>query len=210
MIDPFEDSLWSSALAEAFRWHAGQKRKSTGQAYVIHCVEVAAVLERLRFEQATIIAGLLHDTLEDTDMPAARIRDAFGEEVFAIVAALTERKLDESGEKRPWFDRKIEHIRQLREAPVAVRAVALADQRQNLMSVLMDWEPGDAAFWDAFNASAVDYRNYHRARMNACLGTDTRLEALACDVVEKLDRLSQRIDRELKGIVPKFDDSDWA
>lgn len=210
MIAPTADSLWSEALVEAFRWHEGQTRKCTGLPYVIHCVEVAASLERLGFHQNVVIAGLLHDLLEDTDVPPDRLRNKFGDHVFEIVTALTERKLDESGQKRPWIDRKRDHISHLRHSPAEVRAVALADQRQNLGSVLKDWDHNAPEFWSAFNSSPLDYANYHRIRSTACQGDEPGIRILFESVDKLLSQLVQRLE-ETSGIAPaRFAESDWA
>jgi (p)ppGpp synthase/HD superfamily hydrolase len=209
MIAPFEETRWSIALAEAFRWHEGQTRKSSGQPYVIHCVEVAAMLERLGFDESVVIAGLLHDTLEDTQSPPDRIAELFGDRVLAIVQALTERKCDENRRKRAWIDRKREHIGHLRRSQESVRAVALADQRQNLTSVLRDWKTGDPSFWNEFNGTPPDYLNYHQTRLIACEGPEACLAPLIEGVREALTLLGVRIADELADVVPKFDEKDW-
>ena len=68
--------------------HEGQKRAS-GEPYITHCLAVAAILSELRVSPAMIIAGLLHDTVEDTDVSLADIRNEFGEEVAKLVDGVT-------------------------------------------------------------------------------------------------------------------------
>jgi (p)ppGpp synthase/HD superfamily hydrolase len=210
MIGAFDDATWSKALSLAFRWHAGQTRKNSGLPYVIHCIEVAANLERLGFAEPVVIAGLLHDILEDTEIDPQELRAAFGPEVHEIVAALSETKADASGSKRPWIDRKRDHIRHLRHSNEAVRGVALADQRQNLDSVLRDWKAGDLEFWSAFNASPGDYLGYHRRRLAGCRGVEPGVRELSFEVSRLIEELAMRLDESGLAASTKFADSDWA
>jgi len=73
------------------RAHEGQKRKS-GEPYITHPVAVAAILADLGMDAETIIAAILHDTLEDTPLPRAEIESKFGSVVAELVDGVT--KLD--------------------------------------------------------------------------------------------------------------------
>jgi guanosine-3',5'-bis(diphosphate) 3'-pyrophosphohydrolase len=68
--------------------HQGQIRKS-GEPYLIHPLEVAGVLAELKLDEASIVAGLLHDTIEDTLAKPEEIRELFGAEVLALVEGVT-------------------------------------------------------------------------------------------------------------------------
>ena len=68
--------------------HEGQKRVS-GEPYINHCVAVAAILAEMRVPPVVVIAGLLHDTVEDTALTLADIRKDFGEEVEKLVDGVT-------------------------------------------------------------------------------------------------------------------------
>ena len=65
-----------------------QYRKS-GEPYFIHCIETAKTLVKLRLDKATIIAGLLHDVVEDTPVKLEEIREKFGDEIAFLVDGLT-------------------------------------------------------------------------------------------------------------------------
>jgi guanosine-3',5'-bis(diphosphate) 3'-pyrophosphohydrolase len=73
------------------RAHAGQTRKS-GEPYITHPVAVATILADLGMDAETIIAAILHDTLEDTPLPRAEIEEKFGSTVAELVDGVT--KLD--------------------------------------------------------------------------------------------------------------------
>ena len=71
----------------AVKAHENQKRYS-GDPYVIHPVAVANILTELKLDSATITTGLLHDTIEETNVTYETVKKEFGEEVADIVDAL--------------------------------------------------------------------------------------------------------------------------
>ncbi|MGQ4513548.1 RelA/SpoT family protein [Streptomyces sp. DW26H14] len=79
------------AYQVAERWHRGQKRKS-GDPYITHPLAVTTILAELGMDPATLMAGLLHDTVEDTEYGLDTLRQDFGDQVAALVDGVT--KLD--------------------------------------------------------------------------------------------------------------------
>ncbi|GHH92445.1 GTP pyrophosphokinase [Streptomyces capillispiralis] len=80
-----------SAYQVAERWHRGQKRKS-GDPYITHPLAVTTILAELGMDPATLMAGLLHDTVEDTEYGLEQLRRDFGDTVALLVDGVT--KLD--------------------------------------------------------------------------------------------------------------------
>ena len=76
-LDKDELALLEKAFHFAEKMHAGQKRKS-GEAFVIHPVEVAIILADLHMDVETLIAALLHDTVEDTTATKQQVAELFG------------------------------------------------------------------------------------------------------------------------------------
>ncbi len=68
--------------------HEGQKRVS-GEPYISHCLAVASILVEMKVPPEVIVAGLLHDTVEDTDVTLDRIRVEFGDEIAKLVDGVT-------------------------------------------------------------------------------------------------------------------------
>ena len=68
--------------------HEGQKRAS-GEPYITHCVAVASILSELKVPPAVVVAGLLHDTVEDTPTTLVSLKNEFGEEVAKLVDGVT-------------------------------------------------------------------------------------------------------------------------
>ena len=78
----------AKALFFAARWHYGQLRKA-GQSYILHPIQVAGIISVLKADAPSIIAALLHDTLEDSEVTPSEIERKFSKEVRILVEALT-------------------------------------------------------------------------------------------------------------------------
>jgi GTP diphosphokinase / guanosine-3',5'-bis(diphosphate) 3'-diphosphatase len=87
-LTPADRELIQKAFNVAEQAHAHQSR-ADGKAYVTHCLEVATILAKLDAPVPVIVAGLLHDTVEDTSVTLARIREDFGAEVASLVDGVT-------------------------------------------------------------------------------------------------------------------------
>jgi len=92
-IPPETSEDWvKTQLWEAYQYgsqkHEGQKRKS-GEPYFVHCVNVAETLASWHMDLTTIIAGLLHDTIEDTDVTVSELESRFGEDLARLVNGVT-------------------------------------------------------------------------------------------------------------------------
>ncbi len=110
--------------------HKNQKRKEKDIPFISHPMAVGLLLSLLRAEQDVIIAGILHDTLEDTKLSPETIGDNFGVDVLRIVLACTE--IDKT---LSWEDRKMEKIKNLQNADLQVKLVTCADKLDNLQSI---------------------------------------------------------------------------
>src|SRR5947209_1785368 len=75
--------LIKKAYVYSAKVHQGQIRKS-GEPYLIHPLEVAGILSELKLDEHSIVAGLLHDTIEDTLAKPEEIRELFGQEVLDL------------------------------------------------------------------------------------------------------------------------------
>ncbi|MDO9441477.1 MAG: HD domain-containing protein, partial [Beijerinckiaceae bacterium] len=88
------EELLNRAYVYAMKAHGAQKRAS-GDPYFTHPLEVAAILTDLKLDDATIVAAVLHDTIEDTTSTREEIDQIFGHEIGALVEGLTKlKKLD--------------------------------------------------------------------------------------------------------------------
>ena len=84
-------ALLERAYAVADKWHTGQMRKS-GDPYITHPLAVTTILADIGMTEPTLVAALLHDTVEDTPYTLEALRADFGDEVAVLVDGVT--KLD--------------------------------------------------------------------------------------------------------------------
>ncbi|MBX6313104.1 MAG: bifunctional (p)ppGpp synthetase/guanosine-3',5'-bis(diphosphate) 3'-pyrophosphohydrolase [Isosphaeraceae bacterium] len=177
------------ALRRAAVWHRDQVRKGSDTPYVQHVVGVAWMLDRLGYPEEVVIAGLLHDAVEDTSATLADIEREFGRDVAEIVGHCTEVKRDPQGRQRPWIDRKRDHLAHLADAPIATRAVVLADKLHNLISIEVDLLDGRDV-WSRFNAGREEVLWYYRSMIERLGVGDPRLETLAQCCQEVMRRVA--------------------
>lgn len=182
---PGRSPFLSAELERALRWaavcHQGQVRRGSGVPYVQHVFAVALLLDRAGYGEEVVIAGLLHDVVEDTDATLDDVAARFGAGVAALVGHASEVKLDEKGRKRPWIDRKTDHLATLANAPAEARAVVLADKLHNLDSILTDLREGRPV-WSLFHADRDKILWYNHALievLSAGAPADPGLAALA-------------------------------
>ncbi len=188
--EPLLSLRLESALRRAASWHAAEVRKGSQVPYFAHPVAVAMILDRLGFDEDVVIAGLLHDVVEDTDATPEDVLREFGPRVSRLVADLSERKVDDLGAKRPWIDRKTEHIDHLAGASVESRAIALADKLHNLTSIEFDLAEGRPV-WSLFNASRESVLWYYRTSIERYSFETPELAELAGACRAVLDRVTR-------------------
>ena len=128
------EELLNRAYVYAMRAHGEQKRAS-GDPYISHPLEVAAILTDLKLDDATIAAALLHDTIEDTDATRAEIDRLFGHEIGLLVEGLTKLKRLELVSREA---KQAENLRKLLLAiadDVRVLLIKLADRLHNMRTL---------------------------------------------------------------------------
>lgn len=134
-INPNIDiELIGRAYQKAKDYHEGQLRKS-GEPYLVHPVEVAKILAELGMDDNTIVAGLLHDTVEDTPYSEEDLKADFGEEVALLVDGVTKlgTLVYESKEER-----QAENLRKMFLAmskDIRVLIIKLADRLHNMRTI---------------------------------------------------------------------------
>ena len=133
------------AIRFAEKVHRGQKRKGSDMDYIIHPMEVFQILSSMNGSYELLIAGLLHDTVEDCDVSLEDIRRNFGDHVAYLVGTCSEDKT------KSWKERKQHTIDMLQTADRDTKMLILADKVSNLRSILADRKEIGAAIWDRFN-----------------------------------------------------------
>jgi len=125
------------ALRVAYRAHRSQMRKS-GEPFIIHPVEVALLLSGMKMDAETVIAGLLHDTVEDTDLTFEQVEAMFGAEVKNIVEGETKVSKLPKLAFADYADEQAENLRQMFIAMTddyRIIIVKLADRLHNMRTL---------------------------------------------------------------------------
>lgn len=134
------------AIRYAAECHKGQTRKGTNIPFIMHPLEVKEILYEMGADTNLLIAGLLHDVVEDTNTTIEEIQDTFGEDVAELVAGHTEDKT------KSWEERKLTEMRETLTAPLRLKMLVLADKLANMRSIRNDYQELGNALWDRFHA----------------------------------------------------------
>jgi (p)ppGpp synthase/HD superfamily hydrolase len=159
------------AFAFAAKHHDRQVRKGTKLPYLTHPANVAVILTRYDRDEQTVVAGILHDVVEDCvrdgytrEMLEQRIGDKFGEHVLETVLAVTHRRLNDDGEELSSEERKTDYLERLASANEPARWVCAADKVHNANSILSDLkrtsDPGSV--WSRFNVGKAGTVRWYR------------------------------------------------
>ncbi len=143
-ITGYSDRI-NHALAFAAKHHDQQVRKGTRLPYLTHPANVAIILTRYQRDDATVVAGILHDVIEDCvreaysrDMLEQRIGDKFGGDVLDTVLAVTHRRVDDDGIELSSDERRDDYLQRLELATESAQWVCAADKLHNASSILAD------------------------------------------------------------------------
>lgn len=162
-----EPTIADVLRAADFAAHAHRAQRDKGEAagpYINHLIEVARLLAEGAAPTAVIIAGLLHDAIEDADVTAHEIEASFGAEVAALVVEVTDDKSLPKGERKALQVAKAPH-----KSPGG-KMIKLADKTSNLRRLLRsppDWPLSRKQEYCAWAASVVA----------GCRGVNPALEA---------------------------------
>ncbi|MEH7503952.1 HD domain-containing protein [Neobacillus drentensis] len=150
-------SIVEKALQVASKSHRKQCRKNTDIPYITHPVTVGMMLMKAGYDEDIIAAGILHDTVEDTDLTLNDIEREFGPRIARIVEGCSE-----PNKSLPWKERKEHTIEFLKTAPEEIRVVACADKLHNIRSIIKDYELQGDAVWERFNAGKEHQAWYYK------------------------------------------------
>jgi len=152
------------AVEFATKAHTGQCRKATKIPYIIHPLGVAEILLKNNMPEDVVIAGLLHDTIEDTPVTIKQIEKSFGSSVANLVRGASEPHKSDT-----WENRKQHTIEYLKNAPMKVVYLSCADKLHNAKSILEDHaKDGDKVF-ARFNRPKAQQKWYYTSLASAFL-----------------------------------------
>ncbi|WP_077620522.1 HD domain-containing protein [Litchfieldia sinesaloumensis] len=145
------------AIIVASKAHDGQYRKLTNIPYITHPLGVGLLLMKASAREELIVAGILHDTVEDTELTLEEISDEFGEEIAELVEGCSE-----PDKSLSWEERKEHTITFLRTASEDIRTVVCADKLHNIRSIIRDFEGQGEQVWQRFSRGRNKQEWYYR------------------------------------------------
>lgn len=160
-------------IFEAIRFaayaHSGQYRKGTNIPYMSHLINVMKILCENNCKEEVIVAGILHDVVEDTSVTIDEIETGFGREVAFLVRGATEiqklSKIRKESDEQSWKERKQHTIHFLTgEATCDQLLVSSADKLDNLRAIRDDFDRIGETLWTTrFNAGKEEQKWYYTA-----------------------------------------------
>lgn len=148
-------ALIHKAIEFAVVKHKDQKRKGTELPYIVHPIEVMQILTASGCTDEMIVAGILHDTVEDTDATINEVQVLFGDKVAMLVGAESEDK------SKTWEERKSHTIAHLNECDRDTALCALADKLSNAISISADRDEVGNKVWERFNRPYPQIKWYY-------------------------------------------------
>lgn len=194
------------ALAFAAKHHDRQVRKGTRLPYITHPANVAIILTRYGQDEETVVAGILHDVIEDCvrehytrEMLEQRIADKFGTDVLDSVLAVTKRSIDDEGIELSSDEQKEDYVERLASADTRALWVCAADKLHNANTILADLKRtiDPDSVWSRFNVGKEGTIRWYRRVYD-------RLRELGFDVpiMRELEQVVVALERQTTSAAP--------
>lgn len=165
ILEESDMNLIEKALIFAAKAHDNQYRKGTKIPYITHPVAVGMLLHNEQCSDEVIAAGILHDTIEDTNTTLDELVTEFGQEVAELVLAASETDRDLS-----WEERKHRTIKLISSALIEEIQVITADKLHNVKSIRRDLIVYGDKLWDRFNRGKEHQQWYYTSIVKAVAG----------------------------------------
>jgi (p)ppGpp synthase/HD superfamily hydrolase len=182
-VDVIEKALKTAAKA-----HEKQYRKGTDIPYVTHPIAVGMILIKAGYSDELVAAGILHDTVEDTDLSLLDIEQLFGKSIADIVEGCSE-----PDKSLTWEERKAHTIEYLKTAPEKIRVVACADKLHNIRSIVNDLEQFGDEVWRKFKRGK-EQQEWYYTHVIESLGYQSSFPLLA-DLKNEVERLFKGLNK---------------
>jgi (p)ppGpp synthase/HD superfamily hydrolase len=192
---------FEKAFSLAVELHRDQSRKGTSIPYVTHLMAVAAIVGESGGSEDEVIAALLHDAIEDSDITHKTLSERFGETVADVVRSCSDTDIRPKPE---WEKRKKDYIAHIMGASESARLVSAADKLANARSVLSDLRALGDALWARFKGGREGTLWYYRslvsvfdiAASSPIQGRPDRSRAVVVElewVVREIEQLADKV-----------------
>ena len=150
----------TTAIEMCCELHKNQTRKATTVPFASHPISVGFILLSSGYMEEIIIAGILHDVLEDTTGTEKDIENIFGKHVVSLIKGVTENISIKS-----WEDKKNSYLKNLKNAENDIKAISAADALDNCRSMIRVLKNG-INIWDAFTVSREKIIENYKQRVS--------------------------------------------
>ena len=171
-------NIIEKAIIFSAKAHRSQTRRGTDIPYITHPFAVGMYLQQANCSEEVITAGILHDTLEDTETTYNDLKESFGDYIANLVLVASE-----NDKSLPWEVRKQHTIETLKDASIEEVHVIVADKLHNLKSIRTDFNEHGDSIWQRFNRGKRDQHWYYASIVKAL---STRKKQ--CHMIEELEK----------------------
>lgn len=162
--------IFDKAVEFAVKKHSGQLRKLSSVPYILHPMEVAAIVGTMTDDREVLAAAVLHDTVEDTDTTLEEIRDNFGKRVQLLVMTETEDKREDKPAAETWELRKEESLIILSNTKdINVKKMWLGDKLSNVRSFAREYRAHGDVLWNEMNQKDPKKQAWYYFTIAKCL-----------------------------------------
>ena len=163
-------TVFDEAVIFAVEKHSGMMRKRESTPYILHPLEVAAIVGTISSDEELLAAAVLHDTVEDTDATMEEIELRFGPRVAMLVSSETEDKRAELPPEESWRIRKEESLEKLKNAEdPAVKVLWLGDKLSNMRALYRAWRVAGCGIWESFHQTDPAQQAWYYRSVDALL-----------------------------------------
>ena len=162
MGDRIMTDLVSEAIVFSTMAHDGMRRRKSESPYILHPMEVAAIIGTMTDDQEVIAAGLLHDVVEDAGITIGEVGEKFGRRVMELVASETENKREDLPPEDTWKIRKEETLQKLKESEdISVLMIWIGDKLSNIRTIYRDFLLEGDIVWNKFHQSDIKLQAWY-------------------------------------------------
>jgi (p)ppGpp synthase/HD superfamily hydrolase len=160
----------AQAYIFAYKAHSGKHRKDSTIPYIVHPMDVASVLMKNGASEDVVIAGLLHDVVEDACVELKELKELFGCEVARLVDGASEPEkyrgeMPREKRRATWKERKSHTINSVKTADLDLKLLSCADKLSNIRDMIDDYNEIEDKLWNKLNASKEDNAWYYRSML---------------------------------------------
>jgi len=167
--------MYYQAIKIALQSHKDQVRKLGKDPYVIHPLEVGYILSENGADQDTVIAGILHDVIEDTDITYDTLKSFFSDRIINLINSCTE-----PDKSLTWDERKKHTLNSPALQEKEIQLLMCADKLSNLRSIQHGLKEYGTEIWKHFNAGYSKQKWYYATMI------DVLKELQGLDMYEEL------------------------